>query len=99
MTDEVHIASLVVRHRHEATDAIQRWVGSCPGLEIARQEAACSILLFEGACTRELMDCIDAGQASPGVISVNLIYHHAEPRQALEEHAAIHEGVFDDNAA
>lgn len=91
MNDEVHIASLVVRHRPEAGAAIERWVRNCPGLEIAGQEAACSILLYEGSGTRELMDCIDAGQAAPGVISVNLIYHHAEPRSALEQPTSPHE--------
>lgn len=85
--DEVHIASLVVRHRPEAQAAVARWVSRCEGLEIVGQEQACSILLFEGPSTRELMDCIDAGQAAPGVISVNLVYHHAEPREALEQPA------------
>ena len=68
---------------------------------IAGQEAACSILLYEGSGTRELMDCIDAGQASPGVISVNLIYHHAEQREALEQPAARCEqtGASDDLAS
>ena len=91
MTDEVHIASLVVRHRPDAGPAVERWVQRCPGLEIAGQEAACSILLYEGSGTRELMDCIDVGQASPGVISVNLIYHHAESREALELPASPHQ--------
>ena len=101
MNEEVHIASLVVRHRPDAAAAIERWVRTCPGLEIAGQEAACSILLYEGSGTRELMDCIDAGQASPGVISVNLIYHHAEPREALEQPAARCEqtGASDDLAS
>ena len=48
MNEEVHIASLVVRHRPDAASAIERWVRTCPGLEIAGQEAACSILLYEG---------------------------------------------------
>lgn len=91
MTDEVHIASLVVRHRPDAASAIERWVLSCPGLEVAGQEVACSILLYEGSGTRELMEYIDAGQASPGVISVNLIYHHVESREALDQPAPLHE--------
>jgi len=46
---------------------------------------ASSILLHEGGGTRELLDCMDAVQAVPGVIGVNLVYHHAGPRSALEE--------------
>ncbi len=88
MNDEVHIASLVVRHRPDAGPRLEAWVGKCPALEIAGRDGACSILLYEGSGTRELMELIEDCQATPGVVSVNLIYHHAEPRDALEQPAS-----------
>lgn len=101
MSEEVHIASLVVRHLPEAAAAIGAWVDRCPGLELAGQEIACSILLYEGSGTRELMDCIEVGERSPGVLSVNLIYHHAEPRAALDQPVSSQEqaGASDDLAS
>ena len=84
MDDEVHIASFIVRHQPAATDAIERLVEGWPGLEIALREPGRCILLHESGGTRRLLDCIDAVQGLPGVVSVNLVYHHAEPRGALE---------------
>jgi nitrate reductase NapD len=84
MDDEVHIASFIVRHQPAASEAIERLVEAWPGLEIAAREAGRCILLHECGATRGLLDCIDAVQALAGVVSVNLVYHHAEPRDALE---------------
>ena len=85
MEDEVHIASFVVHHRADARAGLARVVEAHEGAEIAAQEETRSILLHEGGGTRELLDCMDAVQAVPGVIGVNLVYHHAGPRSALEE--------------
>ena len=88
MNDEVHIASLVVRHRADAGPRLEAWVETCAALEIAGRDGACSILLYEGLGTRELMELMEDCQAMPGVVSVNLVYHHAEPRDALEQPAS-----------
>lgn len=85
MEDEVHIASFVVHHRADACAALARLVAGHPGAEIAAQEETRAILLHECGGTRELLDCMEAVQAVPGVIGVNLVYHHAGPRSALEE--------------
>lgn len=85
MEDEVHIASFVVHHRPDAAGALGRLVEARPGAEIAAQEETRAILLHECDGTRELLDCMEAVQAVPGVIGVNLVYHHAGPRSALEE--------------
>src|SRR5689334_22258856 len=84
MDDEIHIASFIVRHQPAATEAIDRLADGWPGLEVAAREEGRCILLHECGGTRRLLDCIDAVQALPGVVSVNLVYHHAEPRAAFE---------------
>jgi len=85
MDDEIHIASFVVHHRPATLEAIERLADELTGLEIAAREECRCILLHEGGGTRELLHCMDAVQAIPGVVSVNLVYHHGEPRGALEE--------------
>lgn len=85
MLDEIHIASFVVRHQPAALEAIEHLASELTGLEIAVREKARCILLHEGGGTRELLHCMDAVQAIAGVVSVNLVYHHGEPRGALEE--------------
>lgn len=85
MEDEVHIASFVVHYRAEAAPALRQAVARRAGAEIAAQEETRAILLHECGGTRELLDCMEAVKAVPGVIGVNLVYHHAGPRSALEE--------------
>lgn len=83
MDDEVHIASFIVHHRPDALAAIEQLVAETPGAEIAARDAGRCILLHECGGTRELLACMDAVQATPGVVGVSLVYHHAEPRSAL----------------
>lgn len=84
MTDELHIASLVVQHRHGACDALAAAVRAAPGLEIVLQGEGRSVLLQESAGTAGLMDNIDLLQNVPGVLNVNLVYHHIEPQAAFD---------------
>src|SRR5690625_1065558 len=83
--DELHIASLVVQHREDAVPALQALVAQSSGLEIALGDATRSVLLQETRGTRELMDSVDRLRELPGVLNVNLVYHHAEARQDLEQ--------------
>lgn len=85
MVDEVHIASFIVNHQPSAMAPVERLVGDMPGAEIAAREGGRCILLHECDSPRELIACMDAVQAIAGVISVNLVYHHAEPRGALDD--------------
>lgn len=85
MADEVHIASFVVHHRPDALVPVEQLVSDMPGAEIAAREGGRCILLHECDSPRELLACMDAVQAIAGVVSVNLVYHHAEPRGALDD--------------
>jgi len=75
---EWHVASLVVRHRDDAAAALAEAVAGAGGLELALQEATCSVLLQECDSTAGLMDNIGLIESVPGVYSVNLVYHHIE---------------------
>ena len=78
---EWHVASLVVRHHRSAIPTLAEAVAGAPGLDVALQEDTCSVLVQEADGTHALMRSIDLLQGLPGVITVNLVYHHVE-RQA-----------------
>lgn len=84
MSGEVHISSLLVQHRHEATAALQALVAAHAELEIAVQGECRCVVLCETDDQHALMERIDDLQALTGVLSVSLVYHHAEPRAELE---------------
>jgi len=85
MNDELHISSLLVQHRPEAMPALEAYVDTQPALDIsARGEHRC-VLLCETGHQREVLELIDAMLALPGVVNISLIYHHAEPRDELEQ--------------
>ncbi|MFC3550872.1 chaperone NapD [Lysobacter cavernae] len=85
MTDEVHISSLLVQHRHEAGIALAALIAAHPELDLAVQAPCQCVVLCETDDQYALMQRIDALQAVPGVLSVSLVYHHAEPRVDLDE--------------
>ena len=78
---EWHVASLVVRHRADAIPALAAAIDGAQGLELAMQDDTRSVLLQESDGTAGLMASIDLLQALPGVLAVNLVYHHVEPQE------------------
>ena len=85
---EWHVASLVVRHASDAAPALAEAVASVPGLEIAIQDATRSVLLQECEGTDALMHGIGQVESVPGVLAVNLVYHHVEAAPPDEAVAA-----------
>lgn len=83
--DELHIASLLVQHQAGATAVLEELVAATAGLEIALADGTRSVLLQESPDTRGLMDSVDRLRELPGVVNVNLVYHHVEPRKDLEQ--------------
>ena len=55
--------------------------GSPPGPGPRPADGSCSVLVQECDGTRSLMASIDLLQAVPGVITVNLVYHHVERQE------------------
>ncbi|WP_257385337.1 chaperone NapD [Tahibacter caeni] len=82
---EIHIASFIVQHRDSAADALAAWIAGHADLELALSGPARSIVICESADRHAVMQRVDALQALPGVLNVLLVYHHAEPAQALAE--------------
>ncbi|MGO4222974.1 chaperone NapD [Lysobacter sp. TAF61] len=82
--NDVHIASFVVQHRGEAASALATWIAASDDMELARSEGTRSIVLCECADQYGLLDRIEALRAVPGVLNVLLVYHHAEPGEALD---------------
>ena len=78
---EWHLASLVVRHHPEALPALAEAVDAAEGLEIALQDETRSVLVQESDGTAGLMANIDMLHALPGVVTVNLVYHHIGPQE------------------
>lgn len=85
MNDEVQISSLLVQHRDEALPALQAFVAQHAELELALNAERRAVILCETDDQRAMMDLIDAIRDLSGVITVSLIYHHAEPRADLEQ--------------
>ena len=85
LQDEVHIASFVVQHRGDAAAALAAMVAGHADLELAIPGPTRSVVLCESADRHAVMDRVDALREVPGVLNVLLVYHHAEPGQALDE--------------
>lgn len=75
---EWHLASLLVRHHPEAIPGLAKAIALAEGLELAIQDDTRSVLVQESHGTAGLMANIDMLQALPGVVTVNLVYHHVE---------------------
>jgi periplasmic nitrate reductase NapD len=85
MNTEWHIASFIVTARLERIAAVIDAALKLPQTELAAQEGSKLVLVLEGAHRGELMDRVDSLRDLDGVITVNLVYHHAEDKNALEE--------------
>ena len=88
MTDELHIASFVVQARPEAADEVADAVQALAAAEVAAREGGKLIVLVEASGSREVLGVVDALRELTGVLSVNLVYHHAEARDWLNEEIA-----------
>jgi len=81
---DVHIASFVVQHRVEAAETIDAYIAGSDDLDLAVRAQTRSVVLCECADQYAVLDRVDALRALPGVLNVALVYHHAEPREALD---------------
>lgn len=82
--DEVHIASFVLQHRPDAGPALAAAIAAHADLELAVPGPTRSVVLCESADRHAVMERVDQLQAVPGVLNVLLVYHHAEPPDALD---------------
>jgi len=85
MNDELHIASFIVHARPEAAAAIDAAVAALPVAEVAAREGGRFVVLIESEERSGVTAAIDCLRDVHGVLAVNLVYHHAEPRASLLE--------------
>ncbi|HZX78865.1 chaperone NapD [Lysobacter sp.] len=84
LSADLHIASLVVQHREDAMGVLDEYIDAVADAEVALRGATRSIVLCECSDQYAVLDRMDALRALPGVFNVALVYHHAEPRDALD---------------
>lgn len=85
MTTLWHIASVVVQHRPQAAAEIDCAVGKLEHCEVTASDATHRVVVTEGDSEPALLQRLDALRDIDGVLAVSLIYHHAEPHDALME--------------
>ena len=89
MIGELHIASLVVRCRPERLASLRRAITALPGAEVPAADAQGRlVVILEGASEQAIRHQLDAIGALSGVLSANLVAHHAEPLAPEEEGAS-----------
>lgn len=83
---ELHIASCVVRVRSEAMSAAIAPIETVIGNPIeARDAAGKLVVVLEGASTGALLDQMDLIRKITGVLSIEMVYQHAEEESAMKE--------------
>src|SRR5690554_3108463 len=96
MDETVHISSLVVQIQPRNIDALKvqclEYTSREASIEIAATDPAGKVVvLLETLSRRHIVDFIDWLQLRKGVLSVSMVYHHAESIAELEREVARHE--------
>jgi len=80
MADELHISSIVVHVRPEASDDAAQSIAAMAGAEVHRRLTGGKLIVtLETAGTGDIMQHIERINDLPGVVSTALVYHHWEP--------------------
>ena len=91
--DGLTISSLLVQARAEDHGRLEEAISSLPGAEVHASTAAGKIVVvIETPGDAELVRRIDRIGALPGVLSVNLVFHHSEPAQGVADPGRRSEG-------
>lgn len=89
MTDELHIASLVV---HVVPAALQQVEQALPRVDSAVVHGSHPdgklVVTLEGPSAAFIMDQVSAIREIKGVINVSLVYQHTEPQHSFQEGVA-----------
>ncbi|WP_096086891.1 chaperone NapD [Agaribacterium haliotis] len=87
---ETHISSVILHFQPEAAEALKSYVESYDHAEFHRDQETegKAIAVFELPSLHKTKKLIDELQQQQGVVSVSMIYHHAEANDALEEKLA-----------
>ena len=92
-TDGLTISSLLVQARAEDHRRLEEAISSLPGTEVhATTGTGKIVVVIETPSDAELIRRIDRIGALPGVLSVNLVFHHSEPARGAADPGRRSEG-------
>lgn len=81
-TPEIHVSSLVVRHRPDCVDAVRSAVEALAGLDWCAAENGKAVVTLVCDSAAAVLHTIDVLNAVPGVHSATMVFHHYEPVDA-----------------
>lgn len=82
----MHIASLAILARSERFSEVRSALATLPGVEVpAADPAGKLVAVLETTDEAAILSAIQQIHAIPGVLSVNLVYHHCEDADALAQ--------------
>ena len=86
MSDEIHIAGVVVHALPQAVEAVRDAIARMPGADVhGASRDGKLVVTLEASSAREIAGCIDQIQQLSPVLSASLVYQHNEPREAMME--------------
>jgi nitrate reductase NapAB chaperone NapD len=94
MTNEIHIAGVVVRVRPEQFSEVMARTAAWPEAEVHSGAATSKfVVVLEAASAAEIQSLTERMSSWQGVLAVNIVYHHHESPESLAE-----ELIYDTNA-
>lgn len=85
MNNETHIVSLVIHARPDCVPDVVALLAQRPDAEVAAQSGGKLVVIAETTHEREIVALTTALADIAGVLGVNLVYHHIESAESLEE--------------
>ncbi len=86
MSDEIHIAGVIVHVALTDVPAVRSQIGLLPKARIHAAGADGRLVVtLETDSTKRTLDYMDALRILPGVLNVALVYQHAEDTAAMNE--------------
>ncbi len=82
MTEEWHVASILVHLLPERRDAVHAAVTAMPGVEVHAEERGKMVVTVEGPHEGRIADRMTAIHLLDGVMSAVMVFHHVEPAEA-----------------
>lgn len=83
---ELHIASCIVRTVGSELGAFRNQLAEHPQITlVAQSSAGKSVVLLEGSSTNALLEQLESLRQIPLVVSVEMVYQHAESEAAMKE--------------
>ena len=86
MTEELHIAGIVVHALPESVERVAKSIVGLAGTEVhATSPDGKLVVTLEAPGAREIAARMDAIQRLDGVLTASLVYQHNEPLEAMME--------------